>query len=70
MYTTLTELISALQKLAAEGHGDLPVYATHGASGASDPVGSPDIQKTTGAELGELCELDVGTPYVDIYIGN
>jgi len=66
----LNKLIASLQKLADDGHGDLPVYATHGASGACDPVGNPFIRKTDGEELGELCEEEVGTPYVDIYIGN
>tara|TARA_R110002126_G_C10490983_1_gene504908 strand:+ start:148084 stop:148290 length:207 start_codon:yes stop_codon:yes gene_type:complete len=67
---TLNELITELQNLALEGNGDLSVYATHGASGACDEVGNPFVRQTTGEELGELCDEEVGTPYVDIYIGN
>tara|TARA_S200002703_G_C3678082_1_gene208251 strand:+ start:54 stop:260 length:207 start_codon:yes stop_codon:yes gene_type:complete len=67
---TLNELIAGLQKLASQGHGDLPVYATHGASGACDPASHPNVRTVNGTELGELCEEEIGTPYVDIYIGN
>jgi len=69
-FMKLKELIKNLQKLIDKGYGDLPVYATHGASGACDPVSYPYLRKTDGEELGELCEEEIGTPYIDISIGD
>lgn len=67
---TLNEFIKHLQELANDGHGNLPMYATHGASGASDPISYPFVREVNGDECGELCDFPVGTKYVDVYIGN
>ncbi len=67
---TLNEFIKELQALAKQGHGDLPMYATHGASGASDPISNPFVREVSGDECGELCEFEIGTKYIDVYIGN
>lgn len=66
----LKELVKNLQKLIDSGYEDLPVYATHSASGACDPVGYPYLRETDGDELGELCDEEIGTLYIDISIGN
>jgi hypothetical protein len=67
---SLSEFIEKLKKLESQGYGDYTMYATHGASGVSDPIGNPYIREVTGNEIGELSDLIVGTPYVNVYIGN
>lgn len=68
---TLNDFIKQLQTLASLGYGELPMYATHGASGATDRMGSPYVRQTNGSEdSGDLIDFPVGTKYVDVYIGN
>jgi hypothetical protein len=63
---TLSNFIRELQKIEAEGHGDLPVMYRHGASGDCGPVGSAhdtdrrDDQGPFDPEEGE---------YVSVYVG-
>lgn len=68
---TLNEFIKRLQALADRGYGDLPMYATHGASGATDRIGNPRVTEVFDTvETGDLIDLPVGTRYIDVYIGN
>lgn len=60
------ELIKALQKISAEGHGDLDVIYRHGASGDCGEVGSPNVTNY----LNECGPWDTDTPYVSLYVGN
>ena len=64
---TVAELIEQLQKLPM----DLEVITVHGSSGDSNPVGSPHVRTIHGGECcGPLCDMEVGTKYVELYIGN
>ena len=48
---------------------NIPVFATHGASGAMDPVGHPFIREATEEDV-DLLGIKVGDEYISIYIGN
>lgn len=70
---TLNDLIESLQKLAAEGHGVLPVAYRHGASGDSGDVGGAHVTNRQD-ECGPF-DLDApgwseGDSYVSLYVGN
>ena len=67
---TLNQLIEKLEKLVDDGHGDLQIMTTNGASGCCDPLSSPYLRYSSPDDIGELCEWDEGTPYIDIYNGN
>lgn len=69
---TLDRLIKLLRKERARiGRGDLPVYATCGSDGVSYDMGSPSLStKDEHDTAGAVCELEDGTQYVDVYIGN
>ena len=67
----LNQFIANLQKLQAEGCGDLEVFYRHGASGDSGYLGSAFMQEVDGSEdCGELCDWAVGEKYISIYAGN
>jgi len=67
---TLNDFIKRLQELANLGYGELPMYATHGASGATDRMGNPRVTEVFGTTTGDLIDFPVGTRYIDVYIGN
>jgi len=64
----LKDFIANLQKLEAEGHGDLEVFYRHGASGDCGELSSAFISDEVG-ECGPF-DLDEGQEYVSIYAGN
>jgi hypothetical protein len=64
----LKDFIVNLQKLEAEGHGDLEVFYCHGASGDCGELSSAFISDEVG-EYGPF-DLDEGQKYVSIYAGN
>lgn len=66
----LSDFIRGLQVLEANGHGNLEMFAVHGASGDVNPMGSAWIAAITGDEEYGPFDLDVGTKYVSVYIGN
>ena len=49
---------------------DLEVYTCHGASGAVDEVGSPNLAKANSMDIGMGLDLNEGTEYVSLYTGN
>jgi len=63
---TLNQFIERLQKLQAEGKGDLPVYARHGASGDCSKVGTPHVTDHTD----DQGPFDVKGEYISIYVGS
>lgn len=68
---TLNNLISRLQDLQAQGHGNLDVFYRHGASGDSGPLGHPSQEEIDGSEdCGDLVDMDIGEKYISIYAGN
>lgn len=68
---TLNDFIANLQKLQAEGHGDLEVFYRHGSSGDSGYLSNAFQEEIDGTEeYGELCDMDVGEKYISIYAGN
>lgn len=67
----LKDFIANLQKLEAEGHGDLEVFYHHGSSGDTGELGHAFQEEIDGTEdCGELCDMDVGEKYISIYAGN
>ena len=67
----LDQFIKQLQKLQAEGHGDLEVFYRHGASGDAGPLGHARQEEIDGTEdCGELCDWEEGEKYISIYAGN
>jgi hypothetical protein len=68
---TLNDFIANLQKLQAEGHGDLEVFYQHGSSGDAGYLGHAFQEEIDGTEdCGELCDMDVGEKYISVYAGN
>jgi hypothetical protein len=68
---TLNDFIANLQKLQAEGHGDLEVFYHHGSSGDTGNLGYAFQGEIDGTEdCGELCDMDVGEKYISVYAGN
>lgn len=65
---TVNEMITALQRLQHEGHGNLPVFYRHGASGDCGPLGSAHV--TCETDQSGPFDLPFGQPYVSIYAGN
>ena len=64
----LKDFIANLQKLEAQGHGDLEVFYRHGASGDCGQLSSAYISDEV-SECGPF-DLDEGQEYVSIYAGN
>ncbi|MCK9369214.1 hypothetical protein M0R04_04685 [Candidatus Dojkabacteria bacterium] len=64
----LSAFIKTLQKLEAEGHGDLQVFTVEGASGCVSEVGNPSINDEVG--VSGPFDLEDGEKYVSIYVGN
>ena len=68
---TLNDFIANLQKLQAEGHGDLEVFYRHGASGDSGYLSHAFQEEIDGTEdCGELCDMEKGEKYISVYAGN
>jgi hypothetical protein len=65
----LREFIAGLQKLEAEGHGDLEVMYRHGASGECGELSSAFVTDEIDNSCGPF-DLDDGEYYVSIYAGN
>lgn len=65
---TLQEFTTQLIRLCQEGHGDLPVYYHHGASG--DCVELSHAYVTNEIEATGPFDLDEGDSYISIYGGN
>jgi len=62
------EIITNLQKLVEQGHGDLELYAIHGASGVSYTVDIYDsVSVKEGNVDGALDEEDDGFKYIPVY---
>ena len=67
---TVSEFIKQLQKLEADGHGELELVASHGASGAFDSVGYPSLKYATENDNAMGLDMDAGKPYISVYVGN
>jgi hypothetical protein len=65
----LKDFIANLQKLEAQGHGDLEVFYRHGASGDCGPLSSAFITDEVDGDCGPF-DLEDGQLYVSIYAGN
>jgi len=65
---TLDKFIEQLQKLQAQGHGDLEVFYRHGASGDCGQLSSARV--TDEVEDTGPFDLEDGQEYVSIYAGN
>ena len=65
---TLNKFIQQLQKLAAEGNGDLQVFYRHGASGDCGELSDAYIDD----EINDCGPFDLpeGSSYVTVYAGN
>lgn len=63
---TLDQFIQKLQKLSEAGHGALPVYARHGASGDCSRMGTPHVTD----RIDDQGPFDVQGEYVSIYVGH
>ena len=61
---TLTQFIKYLKELEDEGHGDLEVYATHGASGETEPLASPHLER------GDPDYVEEDKDFIDVYLGH
>lgn len=71
--TTLRQLIKNLEKLVQKEPdiADLEVYTIHGASGVSDEIGSFQVvTKSDSDNAGPTCDLEDGTRFIQLYIGN
>ncbi len=62
----LSDFIKKLQKLEAEGHGELEVRYRHGASGMCGQLGSAHVTDHTD----DQGPFDVNGNYVSIYVGH
>ncbi len=64
----LDEFISELQKLQGEGHGSLPVFYRHGASGDCDELSHAHVSN----EIEETGPFDLPSEgfYVSVYAGH
>jgi hypothetical protein len=65
----LDKFIANLQKLQAEGHGDLEVFYRHGASGDCGSLSSAHVTDEVDDQCGPF-DLDDGQSYISIYAGN
>lgn len=65
----LNDFIAQLQNLQAQGHGDLPVYYRHGASGDCGELSSARVTDEIDDESGPF-DIDTGDKYVSIYAGS
>jgi len=65
----LDKVIKNLRELQDEGHGSLPVFAIHGASGNANEVSYGFLRKYDGHGYVAL-DLKTGEQYIEIYIGN
>lgn len=63
----LIDLLSSLQALVDAGHGQLPVYYRHGASGDCGELSSPHVEQHVD-ECGPF-DLD-GSSYISVYAGD
>jgi hypothetical protein len=66
--TTLTNMITALQKLQLAGHGQKQVFYRRGSSGDCGELGSAFVS-TEVNECGPF-DLEPGEEYIVIYAGN
>jgi hypothetical protein len=64
----LKDFIAQLQKLEAQGHGELDVFYRHGASGDCGQLSSAHV--TDEVEDTGPFDLDHGQMYISIYAGN
>jgi hypothetical protein len=64
----LKDLVINLNELVAEGHGDMRVFAIHGASGDVNEVRYGHISNYVG-ECGPF-DLAPNEQYISVYIGN
>ncbi len=67
---TVNEAIVNLLKLQNDGHGELPLYVSNAASGVTSEVWHiSDTPRTVDKyDDGDLCQLEVGTPYANISV--
>jgi hypothetical protein len=72
MTITVRDLIENLVKLSLKDDTnlDLPVYGTIGSSGVSYSVSTPSLDQVHKLDDGDLLELDEGTDFVNLYLGN
>lgn len=57
-----------LKKLVEAGHGDVVLMCSDGQGNTEDGGVSDSISVVTGNETGgEICDMDVGTKYVELY---
>lgn len=66
--TTLTNLITELQKLQLTGHGQKQVFYRRGSSGDCGELSTPHISDEVN-ECGPF-DLEPGEEYIAIYAGN
>lgn len=67
---TLDKFILNLQKLQAEGHGNLEVFYRHGASGDCGQLSSARVTDEIDDDTGPFDYVDEGESYISIYAGN
>jgi hypothetical protein len=69
---TVRKAYDALRQLIKNGHGDLELYGIHGASGVSYEVSihSDVMEVDESDDAGPLCEMERGTKYAFVYLGN
>lgn len=64
----LDQLKENIDKLVEEGHGKKEVFTRHGASGDCQPIGNARLSVYFN-EAGPF-DIEEGTEYISIYIGN
>ncbi len=65
---TLNEFISNLITLQAQGHGELPVYSSHGCSGVIEALSYAHVEEVEDEDYGPY-GLEIGKKYISIYTG-
>ncbi len=65
----LTRFIQNLQKLEAEGYGELLVMYRHGSSGDCGPLGGARVSNEVDDDTGPF-DLEPGQKYISIHAGN
>jgi len=64
----LADFIKSLQKLEAQGHGNLEVFYRHGSSGDCGELSSAHV--TDNVDCCGPFDIEKGGNYVSVYAGN
>jgi hypothetical protein len=65
---TLIEHAANINKMIAEGHGNLQIFARHGASGDVNPISYGSVTNRVD-EFGPF-DLEDSENYISFYVGN